>query len=38
MQSLHISSLTDGSLKALANEIPEMKHVHFQYKEYINGT
>ena len=32
MQSLNISSLTDNRLEALASKIPEMKHVHFQYK------
>ena len=32
MQSLNISILTDNGIEVLANKIPEMKHVSFQYK------
>ena len=32
MQFLSISSLPDDRLEPLANQIPEMKHVHLQYK------
>ena len=38
MQSQNISSLTDDRLQNLANEIPEIKCVYFQYKQNINKT
>ena len=36
MQAVNVSSLTDEGLKVLANKIPEMKCVNFQYKQYID--
>ena len=38
MQSINISNLTNDKLKlkVLANKIQEMKHVNFQYKQYVN--